>query len=888
MSHAADPPGRRCAHELAMISFLQLFFVSTALSIAFKDIRQLVPGATLRGTTRDAERPIQLESVYRAGQVIFNITSPVSQMTTPEQANQIVQVTTCSEFTQFDTILFAYTYNMMRAGEKGSVSDKPLDANDNDCEEESTLELAISPGQSLFILLTGYGSAEGQYEIRTGFLSLPYPIPLPWGLDRIDQRTLPLNNKYSVLKAGQGVFAYVLDSGVRISHSEFQNEDGSRRAIFGTDVVDRHQYSVDSTGHGTHVAAIIGGRNVGVARRVVIVSVRVLDRNGIGYTARLTEGLDWALADIRRNKRSPAVIAMSLSTPRSEALNAAVARIIEAGIPVVTAAGNSMIDSCSFSPASERSAITVASTNREDSHSDFSNFGGCIDIYAPGEQIYSAWHTGDHAMKNLSGTSAACPHVVGTVAALLADNPSLLPDEISSVINTTATKAVVDDLVLPGNSSNIHASENSTNEINKLVYIRPLPTLLQNPRPEIRVMFIYSVFSLSSAKYDASHCLLTSDVNMKTVELIESTLSIPDFIPSATIALCCSDLDLAGCDINAPSDTSRIVLQIATRDHHASSIFKLLETMIHNNAILAELGSILDAKVNVLYDPWVVDSRGYKYWTAPSLEDIERGKLSTAQLALVGVAACIFAVFLAAIIFCILHRRKERRLRTEKEEFERNAADFEKSNEKVSNLTIIENDPTVGYRKQGIKRENTDLFGDVLRNISASTGLITPRFFGGLMTPRRGGKPEDRLSPNGRRNGHQHDINSFKERELSNMHMHAKGAGSSTPQSSSIRPSEAFTPQSAAFKQRGFGPFSSFYTRTMGTPRERDRGRPPAANRPSSTIHPPSTPNRRGPWETGRIMSFGPGQSAIIKSSAAASASPSQLGENKDATESAE
>lgn len=858
------------------------------MSVDFGEIRQLVPGATLRGTTRNAGRVVQLESDYKAGQVVFNLTSPVSQITTPEKSNQIVQVTTCSEFTQFDTVLFAYTYNMMRAEAKGSGLERPLDANDNDCEEESTIELATSPGQSLFILLTGYGSAEGQYEIRAKFLSSPYPIVLPWGLDRIDQRTLPLDNKYSVLKAGEGVYAYVLDSGVRISHTEFQNEDGSRRAIFGADLVDRHQYSLDSTGHGTHVAAIIGGRNVGVARKVLIVSVRVLDRNGIGYTARLTEGLEWALADIRNNERSPSVIAMSLSTPRSEALNAAVARITEAGIPVVTAAGNSMIDSCSFSPASESSAITVASTNREDSHSDFSNFGGCIDIYAPGEQIYSAWHTGDQAMKILSGTSAACPHVVGTVAALLADNPSLLPAEISSVINTIATKAAVDDTVLPGNSSNILASGNATNEINKLVYIRPLPTLQKNPRPENRAMFIYSIFGLSSAEYNASHCFLTSEANEKSVKLIESKLSAPDSVPSVTVALCCSDLDLTGCDTNAALDTSRIVLKIATRDHHAGSVFTLLETMTRNTAVLVELGSILDATVNVLYDPWVVDSRGYKYWAAPSLEDIERDKLSTAQLALVACAACIFAVFFATIIFCIVNRRKERRLHSEKEEFEKNAADFEKSKEKASNLTIIENDPTGGYHKEGIKRQNTDLFGDVLRNISASAGLITPRFFGGFMTPRRGENPEDRLSPSGRRNGHPHDINPFKEREdVSNMHMHAKGAGSSTPLSSAIRPTEAFTPQSTAFKQRGFGPFSSFYTRTMGTPRGRDRGRPPVNNWPSS-VHPPPTSSRRGPWETGRIMSYGPGQSAIIKSSATAPGSPSQLDNEQNVAESAE
>ncbi|MEU9576691.1 S8 family peptidase [Streptomyces chilikensis] len=246
-----------------------------------------------------------------------------------------------------------------------------------------------------------------------------------WGLDRIDQTSLPLNSSYTYDDtAGQGVTAYVIDTGVRISHSDFGG-----RARNGYDAVDGDNVAQDGNGHGTHVAGTIAGNTYGVAKKASIVGVRVLGNDGSGTTAGVIDGVDWVAA----NAVKPAVANMSLGGGASTTLDAAVRRAIAAGVTFAVAAGNESV-TATGSPARVTEAITVGATTSTDARASYSNYGSALDIFAPGSSITSAWYTGDSATNTISGTSMATPHVAGAAALYLADNPSATPASVASAL----------------------------------------------------------------------------------------------------------------------------------------------------------------------------------------------------------------------------------------------------------------------------------------------------------------------------------------------------------------------------------------------------------------------------------------------------------------------
>ena len=254
-----------------------------------------------------------------------------------------------------------------------------------------------------------------------------------WGLDRIDQRNLPLNATYTYDSDGSGVTAYIVDTGILGTHTEF----GSRVRA-GYDALGGN--TVDCNGHGTHVSGTVGGTTYGVAKNVNLVAVRVLDCAGSGSTSGVIAGIDWAVAD---HVSGPAVLNMSLGGGASASLNAAVDRAVADGISVVVAAGNSNADACTSSPASAASAITVGATASNDSRASYSNFGTCVDIFAPGSSIKSAYSTSVTATATLSGTSMASPHVAGAVARYLSSNPSATPAQATTAILAASTAGVV-------------------------------------------------------------------------------------------------------------------------------------------------------------------------------------------------------------------------------------------------------------------------------------------------------------------------------------------------------------------------------------------------------------------------------------------------------------
>ncbi|GIH03857.1 hypothetical protein Rhe02_19240 [Rhizocola hellebori] len=262
--------------------------------------------------------------------------------------------------------------------------------------------------------------------------------PAPsWGLDRIDQRNLPLNNAYTHPTFASGVKAYVIDTGIRLTHTDFGG-----RAVSGVDEIDGGTAD-DANGHGTHVAATIGGSTFGVAKGVTLVAVRVLDASGSGTTADVIAGIDWVTEDHQPGEL--AVANMSLGGAADSLLDAAVKRSIDDGIVYGVAAGNNNRDACQGSPARVPAAITVGATTIGDARASFSNFGSCVDIFAPGAGITSAWNGSDSDARTISGTSMATPHVVGAAAIALAQNPSLEPFNVRDFLVELATGGVVTD-----------------------------------------------------------------------------------------------------------------------------------------------------------------------------------------------------------------------------------------------------------------------------------------------------------------------------------------------------------------------------------------------------------------------------------------------------------
>ncbi|MDT7605381.1 MAG: hypothetical protein QOF61_3378 [Acidobacteriota bacterium] len=250
-----------------------------------------------------------------------------------------------------------------------------------------------------------------------------------WGIDRIDQRDLPLNGTYNYTFTGSGVRAYVIDTGIRTTHTQFGGRASAVFDAFGGN-------GQDCNGHGTHVAGTIGGSTYGVAKGVMLRAVRVLDCNGSGSTSGVISGVDWVTA----NHISPAVANMSLGGGASSSLDTAVNNSINSGVTYSIAAGNSNgADACTQSPARVAAAITVGSTTSTDARSSFSNIGTCVDIFAPGSSITSSWATSDTATNTISGTSMATPHVVGATALYLQAFPGSSPATIRNALVNNAT-----------------------------------------------------------------------------------------------------------------------------------------------------------------------------------------------------------------------------------------------------------------------------------------------------------------------------------------------------------------------------------------------------------------------------------------------------------------
>ncbi len=260
--------------------------------------------------------------------------------------------------------------------------------------------------------------------------------PPSYGLDRIDQRALPLDKSYTSTTDGAGVTAYIIDTGVRTTHTDFAG-----RAVSGVDTVDNDNDASDCNGHGTHVAGTVAGTSFGVAKAANIVGVRVLNCDGEGTDASVIAGIDW----VTRNAVKPAVANMSLGGDLNDALDRAIRSSIASGVTYTVAAGNENSDACLASPSRISEAITVGATDATDKRSGFSNFGPCVDMFAPGSLITSASNETDAGRVTQSGTSMASPHVAGAAALYLAKNPTATPAQVQTALIGKSTPGKVRD-----------------------------------------------------------------------------------------------------------------------------------------------------------------------------------------------------------------------------------------------------------------------------------------------------------------------------------------------------------------------------------------------------------------------------------------------------------
>jgi subtilisin family serine protease len=293
--------------------------------------------------------------------------------------------------------------------------------------------------------------------------------PPSWGLDRIDQRALPLDAGYSYANTASGVDVYIFDTGIRLTHQEFGN-----RAIMGYDGYAWQGESTDGHGHGTHVAGIVGGNMFGTAKGVRLIAVRVLGNDGVGAWSEVAAGIDWATAHHTSNL---AVGNLSLGGGGSvRFVEDAIRQAVADGITMCVAAGNQAIDAEYYTPARTREAITVGASDMSDGYANFSNFGGVVDLIAPGVNILSSYHLSDNSTVELSGTSMATPHVAGAAAVYLASHPSATPADVENALKSNGTPNIIS--ATPGGTNNLFLNLDFSNPPS---LVKPFQVSLREP-----------------------------------------------------------------------------------------------------------------------------------------------------------------------------------------------------------------------------------------------------------------------------------------------------------------------------------------------------------------------------------------------------------------------
>lgn len=539
------------------------------------------------------------------GQVIHSLEIPDSEFKTS------LQISTCVG-TEFDTYLVLLSGNPLTT----SPTVVAESGNDITCvadERRAYLSVQLSSG-TYFILVTGNGSEEGKYNLTvTGVQSTPTPIP--WGLDRIDQRSLPLNAQYTISDSGETVHVYVVDSGIRLSHDEFEG-----RAVQGFDFINGRAEAVqDCTGHGTHVAGIIAGKNFGVAKKANLISVRVFGCNNEAKLSQIVDAIGWVLLDARINSRQNVIVTLMFSSASGEStiLQSTIRGLVRSGFLVIVPAGNNAGNSCDFYPGSLDEFLTIGATDITDERSPFSNFGNCTNIYAPGGSVTSSWHTSDSSWKTVSGTAQAAAHMAGVATNFLALNGPLEADVANSIIRSISTTNIVTNV--PRNVST------------RFGFVRTVPGFSGAPPPSQKV-FLFFILQFSSG---ISSCVGSSEIDSVQTffaDLLSKKKSL--------VTVSCDD-------ISESSLAKNIQVRIEEDERKAAASFSILETAVTKDKTNTEDSIKLEFSVVEL--PWAVDSKQIIFWGAPTFSEAESSSLSGGAIAGIVIGLLCILVVIAAI-----------------------------------------------------------------------------------------------------------------------------------------------------------------------------------------------------------------------------------------------
>jgi subtilisin family serine protease len=447
-------------------------------------------------------------------------------------------------------------------------------------DEQQALRLAEDP-RVAFVEEDGVVSLDA---VQTG---------ATWGLDRIDQRDLPLDGNYTFNATGAGVKAYIIDTGIRATHTQIAG-----RVISGFTAINDGLGTNDGNGHGTHVSGTVGGSTYGVAKNVTLVAVRVLDSSGSGTNSGVIAGIDFVASDHQAGQ--PAVANMSLGGGASSAVDTAVTNAVNDGVTFAVAAGNENQNACNVSPARAASAITVGSTTMSDARSSFSNFGTCVDIFAPGSSITSSWNTSDTATNTISGTSMATPHVTGVAALFLETNPTASPATVTAAIVNSST---------PNKVSNA-----GTGSPNRLLFSlltsgpNPTPTPTPTPVPGAELL-LNGGFESGSVNWTATAGVITNSTG-QTPRTGSFYAWLDGYGTTHTDSLFQT--------ITIPSTANTVTLsfwlKITTAETTTTTQFDRLQVQVRNtsNTVLATLGTFSNLNKSTGYVLRTFDVTAFK------------------------------------------------------------------------------------------------------------------------------------------------------------------------------------------------------------------------------------------------------------------------------------